>query len=349
MDGLVAIDELRSGDVLLVAGRSVFSQLVHLIEGSSFDHCLIVAPPDPEHPKFGRDSNDDRTSEIWTYDIGFFGGRHQPLSAYDDIVGAIGVRRHRVSPLNPVVLERAKLITAHTKGYSWDRLLFLSLISATKWSSALTELGPEKSSALVRALYEVLAQMHRSQRFEISGERKICTDLLQEAFDLTTSIGSEYEVYSGLVVPPVPHEGLLWWAAGMSTFEDFLASQPPPKRRGILDEDLAAAPGSEEALQLVHQAATSNGISFPGFMPVDDATLRSIVIDGVGRTLDQLVSQPWRGDVRAASDPRRLAWFLLDTMMRHRTVVTPADIARTDSLVDIGLLDFQAIRWRKHE
>jgi hypothetical protein len=349
MRGKVGLDALKLGDVLLVAGTSVFSRLARMIEGTSFDHCMMVAPPDYLHPKFGRGSTDDRTREVWAYDVGFFGGRHQPLSAYDDVVSALAVRRHRNPDVAQKVIQRGLSITKGTKGYAWDRLLFLSLIGATRWSPALNELDPEKSSAMMKALYEVLAQMHRSIRFEVPGERRICTELITDTFDdfvpAFGSILNAPETYLGLVTPPIPHEGLLWWAAGMSTFQDFIARQPPPRRRGILDEDLALAPGSEEALQLVHEAATENGVSFPGFAPASDEELRAVVIDGVERSLQNLIGQPWRGDLRAATDPRRVAWFLLDTLMRKRAVVTPADLGATRSLFDVGLIDAVEVRW----
>jgi hypothetical protein len=351
--GKIGLDVLRLGDVVLVAGTSVFSRLARMIEGTSFDHCMMVAPPDPLHPKFGRSSDDDRTHEIWAYDVGFFGGRHQPLSAYDDVVSALAVRRHRNPDIAEKVIARGLTITKATKGYAWDRLLFLSLIGATRWSPGLSELDPEKSSAMMKALYEVLAQMHRSIRFEVPGERRICTELITDTFDEFVPAAEQRndfpENYLGLVTPGIPHEGLLWWAAGMSTFQDFIARQPPPKRRGILDEDLALAPGSEEALQLVHEAATSNGVSFPGFSPASDEELRAVVIDGVERSLQNLIGQPWRGDLRAATDPRRVAWFLLDTLMRKRAVVTPADLGATKSLFDVGLIDAAEVSWHPGE
>ncbi len=349
VSGKIGLEALRLGDVVLVAGTSVFSRLARMIEGTSFDHCMMVAPPDLLHPKFGQGSSDDRTHEIWAYDVGFFGGRHQPLSAYDDVVSALAVRRHRNPDIAQKVIERGLRITKTTKGYAWDRLLFLSLIGATRWSPALNELDPEKSSAMMKALYEVLAQMHRSIRFDVPGERRICTELITDTFDefvpAVDPKADAPETYLGLVTPGIPHEGLLWWAAGMSTFQDFIARQPPPKRRGILDEDLALAPGSEEALQLVHEAATANGVSFPGFSPVSDAELRAVVIDGVERSLQNLIGQPWCGDLRAATDPRRVAWFLLDTLMRRRAVVTPADLGATKSLVDVGLIDAGEVSW----
>jgi hypothetical protein len=346
IDDDIQAESLRDGDIVFVAGRSVFSRLVRLIEGTSFDHCVMIGPPDPAHPKFGRDSNDDRTNEIWAFDIGFFGGRHQPLSAYDDVVEAMAVRRHRSPFLGTEFLDRAKSIVQTTKGYAWDRLMFLSIVGATRWSSALTELGPEQSSALVRAMYEVLAQMRRAQKFEINGQRRICTEVVVDSFDYTTPANAEYEAYHALTVPSVLHEGLLWWAAGMDTFEQFIATQPPPRRKGILDEDLALAPGSQEALQLVHEAAAINGVSFPGFAPTDDVTLKTVVIDEVRRTLGDLVNESQIGQLGVFTDSRRTAWFLLDTMMRHRVVVTPADLVKTKSLIDVGYMNTLQINWR---
>jgi hypothetical protein len=340
-------ESLSPGDLLLVTGGSVFSKLARLIEGTAFDHCLMVAPPDPDHPKYGRDSDDDRTHEPWTFDVGFFGGRHLPLSAYDDTMAAIAVRRHRHQGNFDQSMIRARTAVDETKGYAWDRLLYLCLIGATRWSPALCELAPDESSAFVRALYEVLGQMRRSQLNPLAsgGKRRICTDIVAEAFDAITA-ETEPGQYLGIVAPNRVHEGLLWWAAGVTTFEDFLTTQPPPRRTAILDEDLAAAPGSEEALRLVHEAATSSGVSYPGFSAADDDTLRSIVIDGVSRSLSDLLDQPNMGLVGSVTDPRRAAWFLLDVIMRKRVVLSPHDLSLSKSFFDLGWLPITDIDWR---
>jgi hypothetical protein len=350
----VHADSLAPGDLLLVTGGSVFSKLARLIEGTAFDHCLMVAPPDPGHPKFGRDSDDDRTHEPWTFDVGFFGGRHLPLSAYDDTMAAILVRRHRYNGSFDQSMVRARTAVDETKGYAWDRLLYLCLIGATRWSPALCELAPDESSAFVRALYEVLGQMRRSQLHPLGngGKRRICTDIVTEAFDVVTevtdvSVKGPPGQYLGIVAPNRMHEGLLWWAAGVSTFEDFLTTQPPPRRTAILDEDLATAPGSEEALRLVHEAATATGVSYPGFVPADDDTLRAVVIDGVNRSLNDLLGQTNMGLVGGVTDPRRAAWFLLDIIMRKRVVLSPHDLSLSKSFFDLGWLPTTDIDWRK--
>ena len=340
-------DGLRHGDLLLVTGGSVFSKLARLIEGTAFDHCLMVAPPNLEDPRFGRGSPDDRTSEPWTFDVGFFGGRHLPLSAYDDTMTAISVRRHRYAGDLTASMLRTQTIVTNTKGYAWDRLLYLCLIGATRWSPALCELQPEESSAFVRALYEVLGQMRRAKTFPISGERRICTDIVTEAFDIVSEEpSSEIGQYLGIVAPARVHEGLLWWACGVQTFEQFLVTQPPPRRTATLDDDLASAPGSEEALRLVHEAATSNGVSYPGFRPADDATLRAIVVDGVRLALEDLLDQPNLGLLASVTDPRRLAWFLLDILMRKRVVLSPHDLSLTKSFYDVGRLPTTDVEWR---
>jgi hypothetical protein len=349
----VRADALRPGDLLLVTGGSVFSKLARLIEGTAFDHCLMVAPPLLDHPTFGRGSADDRTNEPWTFDVGFFGGRHLPLSAYDDTMAAIAVRRHRHNGTFEGSMIRARTVVDETKGYAWDRLLYLCLIGATRWSPALCELAPDESSAFVRALYEVLGQMRRSQMHPLQngGKRRICTDIVSEAFDFVVenekSHKSKHGSYLGIVAPNRAHDGLLWWAAGVDTFADFLLIQPPPRRAAILDDDLAAAPGSEEALRLVHEAATMSGVSYPGFIPADDETLRSIVIDGVGRSLSELLQQPNLGLVGSVTDPRRAAWFLLDIIMKKRVVLSPHDLSLSKSFFDLGWLPITEIDWRK--
>ncbi len=343
----VHLDQLCPGDLLLATGGSVFSKLARLIEGTAFDHCLMIAPPDLDHPRFGRGAPDDRTAEPWTFDIGFFGGRHLPLSAYDDTLTAIAVRRHRYGGDLTESMIRTQTMVTDTKGYAWDRLLYLCLIGATRWSPELCELAPEESSAFVRALYEVLGQMRRAQMYSIPGERRICTDIVVEAFDVVSKEGSdEVGQYLGIVAPSRVHQGLLWWAAGVQTFEEFLVSQPPPRRAAILDEDLAAAPGSEDALRLVHEAATSSGVSYPGFVSANDATLRNIVVDGVRLALQDLLDQPNLGLLSSVTDPRRLAWFLLDVIMRKRVVMSPHDLSLSKSFYDVGRLPITDVEWR---
>jgi hypothetical protein len=341
---------LQPGDLLLVTGGSVFSKLARLIEGTAFDHCLMVAPPKMDHPTFGRGADDDRTDEPWTFDVGFFGGRHLPLSAYDDTMAAIAVRRHRHVGSFDQSMVRARISVDETKGYAWDRLLYLCLIGATRWSPALCELAPDEGSAFVRALYEVLGQMRRSQMHPLQngGKRRICTDIVTEAFDVITEPNHNGPgAYLGIVAPHRVHSGLLWWAAGVDTFADFLISQPPPRRTAILDDDLAAAPGSEEALRLVHEAATASGVSYPGFVPADDATLRAIIVDGVSRSLSELLDQPNLGLLSSVTDPRRVAWFLLDIIMKKRVVLSPHDLSLSKSFFDLGWLPITDIDWRK--
>jgi hypothetical protein len=344
-------EALQPGDLLIVTGGSVFSKLARLIEGTAFDHCLMVAPPKLDHPTYGRGEADDRTNEPWTFDVGFFGGRHLPLSAYDDTMAAIAVRRHRHGGTFDRSMIRARSTVDETKGYAWDRLLYLCLIGATRWSPALCELAPDESSAFVRALYEVLGQMRRSQihPLQSGGKRRICTDIVSEAFDVVedTSDATKPGAYLGIVAPNRFHDGLLWWAAGVDTFADFLATQPPPRQAAILDDDLAAAPGSEDALRLVHEAATMSGVSYPGFVTADDDTLRAIVIDGVSRSLSDLLQQPDLGLVGSVTDPRRAAWFLLDIIMKKRVVLSPHDLSLSKSFFDLGWLPITDIDWRK--
>ncbi len=330
----VSVDGLQIGDVLLLSGTSVFARLVRLIEDTSFDHVAMVVPANLDDSKFGRGSNDDRTAEPWMADVGFFGGRVLPLSAYDDELLAVAVRRHRL-PVGDSP-ERAVAIANATGGYAWDRLLFLALIGATRWSAKLGELSDRECSAMVRALYEVLAQMSRAQHANV--ERRICTEILTDAFDVHNESLPDAP-HLGLAIQPVAHEGLLWWASGIESFGEFLRNQPPPRRRGILDRDLDLAPGSNEALALVHELSVRSGLSFAGFVSTNDNELRTIVIDGVRITLDALANGPLRVGAPAVSDPRRLAWFLLDQLMRRRMIVTPADLASTPTLRDVGFLD----------
>jgi hypothetical protein len=340
--------DLRPGDILLISGAGVFSRLVGFIEGTSFDHVTIVAPPDLEHPLFGRGAADDRTDEPWMIDIGFDGGRWKPVSAYDDRVRSIAVRRHRV-PGASALVPRAISIAQETKGYAWDRLLFLSLVAATRWSMHLNEMGPRMSGAFMQGLFEIMARMRIDATTE-GGPRRICTELLSDTFDTclpsTASLGSP-DQYLGLVIPPTQHRGLLWWAAGVQQLADFVVDQPPTGRYSVLDTDLSLDPGQQNAAVLLQELAHAGGVSFLGVTEVDEVELRSLVIDGVTYAMDKLMVDFRVGDVDAVLDPRRAAWFLLDQLMRHRFVVTPADIGATKSLVDVGVLDHSSIPFRK--
>ena len=337
---------LLVGDVVLFTGGSVFSKLVRFVEGTSFDHVALIAPPNVDDEQFGRDRADDRTDELWMVEVGFGGGRWAPISTYDDSVRALSIRRHRTVGAGIGAFQRAKEVAAVTKGYAWDRLLFLSLVGATRWSPGLSELHSREAGAFVRALYEVLGQMRKTGG--VSGSnRRICTEVVTEGFDTFGSVDGAQAPYFGVVVPQRAHEGVLWWATGVEDFGDFLASRPVPRRRSVLELDVDLIPDPSEAGPLLQELAAMNGASFAGMTETSDAQLRELVVDGVSQTLKSLVGDAWTGAITAVSDPRRLAWFLLDQLMRRRLVVTPADIGESKSLYDVGHVDPTEINWRR--
>jgi hypothetical protein len=341
------VTELREGDVLLLTGRSVFSRLVAFIEGTAFDHVAIVVPPNFEDPHFGRGSLDDRTNELWMVDVGFDGGRRKPLSAYDDRVLDISVRRHRLPGAGELAATRGVQRASEIESYAWDRLMFLSFIGMTRWSAGLTELSPPLAGAFMTALLELLNRV-RIESTEGSKERRICSELIVEAFDAFEPAADRNVPYHfGLTIPPFNQRGLLWWASGVEMFDDFVSTAPPPRRASVLDNDQSLQIDVATAVSMLQELSFETGGSFPGLQPFDESVLRNVVIDSAERTLSQLLVDVHVGDLGAARDPRRVAWFLLDKVMRHRVIPTPADIGASKSLFDVGTLELGEISFRR--
>jgi hypothetical protein len=332
-------EKIFVGDVLLLSGRSVLARLIRMIEGTSFDHVAMVAPPNFDDPLYGSASADDRTDELWMCDVSFMGGRWIPLSAYEEKLEAVAVRRH-LSPVTGVV-ERAIDIAQRTGGYAWDRMLYLTVIAATRWTHKLAALDDKQSMIVTYAFYGVIDQLRKASQ-EVVGERRVCTEILVESFD-------DYSqeppfAHLGLYIPPIDHRGLLWWAAGIETFADFLRNQPAPPVQSPLDVQVDNAPASEDALSLIHELATIGGTSFAGVTEPTEAQLRQVILDGTRYALSELTGSPELLGIDALTDPRKLAWYLLDQIMQRRLVVTPGDLASTPTLVDVGLLDQSLLR-----
>jgi hypothetical protein len=347
---LFPASSLVPGDALLLTGRSVFSRLVSFIEGTSFDHIALVVPANLDDPLFGKGAPHDRTSEPWIVDVGFDGGRWKPLSAYDDPPTAVSVRRHRLEDASEFAVPRAIAIAKQTDAYAWDQLLFVCLVGITRWSDGLAELGPRLSGAFMTALFELLSRVRIETVSDPSPRRRICGDLVMEAFDVVGNASSNTRgpaPYFGIVTPPTRQDGLLWWAAGVEKFADFVASDRPQQRSSVLDNDRSPDLGVSGALQLLQELSFETAGTFAGLDEFDEERLRSVVVDGCRRTLRRLVVDVRIGDLDSITDPRRLAWFLLDVMLRRRTVITPADLCVSQSFFDVGRIDLSSIEFKK--
>ncbi len=327
------------GDVLLLSGRSALARLIRMIEGTTFDHVGMLAPPNYEDPAYGRGSGDDRTSEPWMFDVSFMGGRWIPLSAYEERLQAITVRRH---PLlvqgRDAVVRKAQSIVQATRGYHWERMLYLTMVGATRWTHQLHLLEERHRTTILYSFFGMIAEVQRQHRVPIDGERRVCTELLMDSFDQRS--GDGLSPHLGLYIPSVEHHGLLWWAAGIDTFAEFIASQPPPPPNFFGEE--------VQPLADLHEVTTSSGLSFPGSPeePTEEQ-LRTVIIDAVTFAVSELCGGPVQLGMTALTDPRKLAWNLLDQIMRRRCVVTPGDIEATPTLLTVGALDLSALNLRK--
>jgi hypothetical protein len=333
----ILTSQLVPGDVLLIAGQSALARMIRMIEGTSFDHVAMVAPPNAADPKYGHACADDRTDELWMCDVGLVGGRWMPVTAYEDSFESIAVRRHR-SPVGKAV-ETAIGIAQRTDAYAWDRMLYLTLIAATRWTYQLASLDDRQSAVVVKAFYGIIDRIVGMETEKV-GERRICTEILMESFETTSDVSPH--AHLGLYIPSIQHEGLLWWASGLDTFAEFLRSQPvPPERSSI--ERTHNVPDPAVTMAVLHELASTNGVTFPGVSEPGDAELRTIIIDGTALALSRFVQSPTRDGLAALVDPRKLAWNLLDIIMKRRLVVTPLDIAATPTLVDIGILELESL------
>jgi hypothetical protein len=342
------LNEVQLGDVLLFSGVSIWSRLVSFVDGTPFDHVAIVAPANFEHPLYGRGAEDDRTAEPWIIDVSFDGGRWRPLSAYEDRVTGIEVRRHR-HPQAPIAVANVITVADETESYAWDRLLYLTLIGASRWSQQVDNLGTIMGGAFMQGLFELLARM-RIDMMEGPTCRRTCADLIFEGFDCYGDADERgVQPHFGLIVPHDDQRGLLWWAAGVEKLSDFFHSDPKMFRRPVLDTDMQADPGPAGIAAMLRELAIEGGVSFPGLPDVNEDRLRHLVVDGVDFTLRQLIDETNIGLMDSVSDHRRTAWWLFDRVLRDRYIVTPADVGRTPSLYIVGSVRKETMAFRRQK
>ncbi len=278
----IAITDVRIGDVLLIAGKGSLPRLVRLIEGVDFDHVAIVAPPNLEDVDYGVHTNNDRTQELWICDVGFRGGRWIPISAYEEQIESIQVRRHRL-PIGDSV-PRALGIAASTPKYDWHRLGFLVLSGVPRWAGALPNPHSTEGIRFARSLLSLFEQVAIADE-PTSLKKGLCTDLIVGAFDgYAPQLGNPY---LGLNLTPPEQHGLLWWEKGMCVLQEFLV-------------EFCKTAGSDQ------EDARNCGLA-------------------------------------NLTDPHGVIRQLLDVVLKQRWVVTPADIARTPSLQDVGVVDLGSL------
>jgi hypothetical protein len=338
--------DLEVGDILMIAGKSVFSRLVRLIENCNFDHVAIVVPPNPDHPIYGVGGPNPCMNEIWITDIGFPGGRWQPLSAYDDTVLSLAVRRHRIPGWRTPVAMRSIEVAQATPAYAWDQLLFLTLVGAPRWTQELRKMRNKDANAFVRGFYELIGAIEKQGDAHLT-TRRVCSDLITESCAVSCArVGDSGidETYYGLVTPTPAHHGLLWWAAGMDELAEFLYSRKPVRGPSVLEylftgENAAPRPHGDHSEE-------SDEVTFPGQGRIPTEELQRILVTTAAKTFGAFLAPPPASELRRASAADRMVLFLLDQSMKHRIVTTPADIVSTPSLYDAGTVDVGSIRWQ---
>jgi hypothetical protein len=328
----LSIADLYPGDVLLIAGHGALPRLVRMIEGIDFDHVAFVAKPNYEDPTFGSASDDDRTDELWICDIGFRGGRWIPISAYEERIASIKVRRHTL-PVDGV-MERAHARSRATQHYSWDRLVCMTMLGATRWTGQLANLDTADAFRVARAFFGLCTRLTETADERDSPATGLCTDLMMESFDVNARTAEQTHLGLYLVAPE--HQGLLWWAAGVDTLRDFLNKQIPASEH----PEVPTAIYPPTFLSTVHELATTAQSGTSSIVPEvhDEETLRCLIVDGVSRSLEQLLGVAAVEGIRGLSDPRLIAWELLDVIMKHRVITTPSDIERSPTLRFVGHL-----------
>lgn len=358
----MAASDLLPGDVLLFRGVQPMSNGIRFWDDCSFDHGALVISKPPAEVLERFDESDHQGP--WIRDISFAGVRTYPLVAYDEPVSHILVRRHRVAGWREPVTEYSEMVREDTAGYNFHHGLTLILASLSRTASRLRENADrwdqsasskdvpleQRVGAIPRAYVANLHMLFAAASTRVTEPEKkfrICVQYVRDSFDvLSEPSGGEDAGYFGLVLEERPNDGLLAWAASGRTFVEYLQLGTFPRVA-----DGAGFDPEAELRSLAHSIGLSvSALPYRDPEAVTDDDLRRSLVQSARSTLRLL---GWREDENSPPFPPTqeavpaMAAYLLDELMRHRFLISQFDIASTKSLYDAGMIDVEAVRWRR--
>jgi hypothetical protein len=336
---------LEPGDVLLFCGSDLVSGGVRFFDDCLFDHVALVVQKEDE-PGLGP----------LIADVVFKTQAIRNLSDYERKPLAILVRRHRMPGASAPVTAKAQTLMSELVDYDHEELLLMVCVSLTRFSPRLKQLGADErrpvaeAAAFVYGIHNLLTTVASKIANPIEGEKRICVTFVAESF----AVGDHEPIlnedqYYGLHIPDRPMGGLLQWVASGKTFVEYLQAGFDPETEP--DEDF-----NPRAVLLNLYGRYGFGASDLPMGPSDQLTankendLRFAVVTAAENVLKLL---GWRPDEKYQEpEPQFLeasALYMLDQLLKRRSILTQQDITLTKSLVDIGQVDLSSVLWKTRE
>lgn len=328
--------ELRPGDLMLFRGDDPASRGIQLIDDGRYDHTAIVAPPLDER--------------LWMYDVGFVGSRHRPVVEYPRVDNVlipeeILVLRHRIHGWRQPVVRAAGDLVDQIATYDFERLLFLVLVSLTRFSSKLAANADPSVPLESQAAQFADGVFSMFRRVVADAQppakvKRICGEFVRDVFDVFDDDGIDDPAgrYFGLVLPDEPIDGLLQWAAGHRNFSDWLELGVRTRIGASPDHDPAAVLRDlRDAYQLTSAKIERASLDVPEFRD-RIVTTAELVVRMLGVLPANAMARPAPAAVEAS------AWYMLDQILRRGQLVTPRNILNSGSLAEVGFVDIVALR-----
>ncbi len=342
-----AIDaaDLEPGDVLLFCGSDRVSGGVRFFDDCLFDHLALVIEKESES------GNGPLIA-----DVVFQTQAIRPLSEYERKPLGILVRRHRVKGWREPVVAKAEKLMSELVGYDHQELLLMVCISLTRFSPRLKQLGDSEirpvaeAAAFVYGLHNLLNTIAGDLETPVTGTKKICVTFVAESFEVGTHEPiKDDDQYFGLSIPDRPMGGLLQWVASGKTFVEYLKAGFDPETEPDDDFDT-------RLVMLDLYGRYGFGASDMPMGPSDELTankeqdIRFAVVTAAESVLKLLGWRPDQG--YQEPEPQFLeasALYMLDQLLKRRTILTQHDITLTKSLVDAGHVDLSTVSWQTRD
>lgn len=336
---------LMPGDVLLFCGSDLVSGGVRFFDDCMFDHVALVVRGEEESGQ-----------GPWIADVVFQTQEIRTLSGYEREPLAVLVRRHRIEGASGPVSAKAQTLMSELVDYDFEELLLMVCVSLTRFSPRLKQLGDSErrpvadAAMFVYGIHNLLTSVALRIENPIVGEKRICVAFVAESFD----VGDHEPIldtdqYYGLQIPDRPMGGLLAWVASGKKFAEYLSAGIDPETEP--DEEF----DPRGMLLDMYRRYGFGGSDLP-MGPSDELTenkeqdLRFAVVSAAESVLKLL---GWRPDANYREPtPQFLeasALYMLDQLLKRRSILTQHDITLTKSLVDIGQVDLTTVSWRPRE